>query len=263
MSQTIVLSCPNCTTRFSAPAEKFLPNGRQVRCSQCQHVWFNAINSSDANHITSLVERTATATATPAASIASTQTAPLVTTEQQPEPDEAETHQHPKKRRKKKRRKKQGSGFFALLLWLIALCLLAAILTYIFREPLRRALPQAAPFIDRYTNTVDHTAQGLVGRSIVPTVLEFQNIHYDVKEYDGETAILVEADLVNTSDEEVPAPKVHVRIVDAESQPMHATIIGPEDMSDMIAPKQATRYFVRIPEPPADFDRVLLNIEGQ
>ena len=258
MSQTIVLSCPNCATRFSAPAEKFLPSGRQVRCSQCQHVWFNA-PSSGANRIATpeMARTAATATATAPAPAATA--APTTTTKATSTPAEPEGAQI--RRQLDARPRKSRGGFLSLLLWLIALCLLAAILTYIFREPLRRAMPQAAPWIDRYTGTVDKTAQGLIGRTAVPAALEFENIHYDVKEYDGEKAILVEADLVNTSDEAVAAPKVHVRVVDADRAPMYATIIGPEDGSKTIAPNRTTRYFVRIGDPPADFDRVLLNIE--
>ena len=251
MSQTIVLSCPNCATRFSAPVEKFMPGGRQVRCSQCQHVWFSAIPSAP--------DRAAPATITREAAIPASSAA-MATADAAAEPQRTRT-----RRRRQPRRRRAGAGgrFLHLLLWLIALCLLAAILAYIFREPLRRAVPQAAPYIDRYTNTVDHTAQGLMGRSKLPDALEFRNIHYDVKDYDGEKAILVEADLMNTSDEDVPAPRVHIRVVDSDSAPMYATIIGPEDMSDSIPPNQTKHYFVRIPEPPADFDRVLLNIEEE
>jgi len=136
-----------------------------------------------------------------------------------------------------------------------------AILAYVLRDPLRSMVPRAAPLLDRYTGTVDRTAQGLVGLTNPRSPYELRGIHYDVKEYDGEKAILVEADLVNTSDEAVAAPKVHVRVVDADRAPMYATIIGPEDGSKTIAPNRTTRYFVRIGDPPADFDRVLLNIE--
>ncbi len=264
MSQTIVLNCPNCATRFSAPADKFLPNGRQVRCSQCQHVWFNAISNSENTIASSDMARTAAAaTAVAPAPTAVSSTAAATNTPESAVSTEAQPQSAEIRRKLEKRPKKRGGGLLSLLLWLIALCLLVAILTYIFREPLRRAIPQAAPAIDRYTGTVDKTAQGLIGQTAVPAALEFQNIHYDVKEYDGEKTILVEADLMNTSDKEMPAPKVHVRIVDADSAPLQATIIGPEDESDTIAPNQTTHYFARITDPPADFDRVLLNIEGE
>ena len=124
-------------------------------------------------------------------------------------------------------------------------------------------MPQAAPWLDRYTTTIDHTARGLIGRSAERSPLALKNIHYDVKDYDGERAVLVEADLVNTGDEILPTPQVNVRIVDAYSEPLQAAIIGPEDMSETIAAGGTTRYFVRIPEPPAAFDRVLLNIEDE
>jgi predicted Zn finger-like uncharacterized protein len=35
----MILTCPNCSTRYQADATKFLPAGRNVRCAKCAHVW--------------------------------------------------------------------------------------------------------------------------------------------------------------------------------------------------------------------------------
>ncbi len=273
MSQNVVLSCPSCATRFSAPLDQFIPNGRQVRCSQCQHIWFHPAPVVDtANEPSGRIIRTAPVRAEPAA----------VDHEPPPPPEperekvrdhieeqgtersaESERHQTATFQPERPRASRRRSGVLSWLLWLIALLLLAAILAYIFREPLRRALPQYAPMLDRYTSTVDNTARGLIGETAEPYPLKFRNIHYDVNEYDGDKEILVEADLVNTSGRDMPAPMVRVRVVDADRAPLHASVIGPEDMSDTIAAGASARYFVRIPEPPPDFESVLLNIEEQ
>lgn len=36
----MILTCPECATRFSTKAEAIGPNGRTVRCSQCSTTWF-------------------------------------------------------------------------------------------------------------------------------------------------------------------------------------------------------------------------------
>lgn len=36
----MILTCPECATRFSAESEAIGPNGRTVRCSQCSATWF-------------------------------------------------------------------------------------------------------------------------------------------------------------------------------------------------------------------------------
>ena len=35
----MILTCPSCTTRFSAPDAAFAEGARKVRCSQCKHAW--------------------------------------------------------------------------------------------------------------------------------------------------------------------------------------------------------------------------------
>jgi len=40
MSEKMIVGCPECQTRFVAPLEKFLPDGRKVRCAKCGHSWF-------------------------------------------------------------------------------------------------------------------------------------------------------------------------------------------------------------------------------
>lgn len=36
----MILTCPACNTRYLADSEGFQPNGRTVRCTNCEHTWF-------------------------------------------------------------------------------------------------------------------------------------------------------------------------------------------------------------------------------
>jgi predicted Zn finger-like uncharacterized protein len=35
----MIITCPQCATRYQADAIKFQPAGRNVRCAKCGHVW--------------------------------------------------------------------------------------------------------------------------------------------------------------------------------------------------------------------------------
>ena len=36
----MILTCPQCQTKFALAAEKLMPDGKTVRCSSCTHTWF-------------------------------------------------------------------------------------------------------------------------------------------------------------------------------------------------------------------------------
>lgn len=38
----MILTCPECATRYQADASQFAPDGRKVRCAKCGHVWHQA-----------------------------------------------------------------------------------------------------------------------------------------------------------------------------------------------------------------------------
>jgi predicted Zn finger-like uncharacterized protein len=38
----MILTCPACATRYQTDEAKFPPDGRQVRCAKCSHVWHQA-----------------------------------------------------------------------------------------------------------------------------------------------------------------------------------------------------------------------------
>lgn len=37
---SMILNCPECSTRFAIDAQALRPDGRRVKCGKCEHVWF-------------------------------------------------------------------------------------------------------------------------------------------------------------------------------------------------------------------------------
>lgn len=46
-SVSLILTCPECATRYVASVENFDPPGRTVRCSRCEHTWFQDVSDPD------------------------------------------------------------------------------------------------------------------------------------------------------------------------------------------------------------------------
>lgn len=44
----MILTCPNCATRFGVPDKALQPSGRMVKCSRCAHVWQAAADGKPA-----------------------------------------------------------------------------------------------------------------------------------------------------------------------------------------------------------------------
>lgn len=241
MYEMIVLNCPNCDTRFMAPLDKFIPSGRQVRCSNCRHTWF--FGAASARESLSPPEPPAMAPPEP-----------------EPEPATPESSAIRKTLVEKRSRRGGWLRWINRLLWLAALCLIVAILAYLFRDPLGRAIPALKPGLDRYTTMIDTTAMRLAGDDSTPVAATITDVRYDLKETGGERAMLVEASLNNPSDTVMDAPRLRVRIVDTDLKLLHETFMNPEDLSTRIEADDSARYFIRIPEPPADFDSVLVDI---
>lgn len=45
----MIVTCPQCATRYQAETGDFLPDGRKVRCAKCGHVWFQPPPESEAD----------------------------------------------------------------------------------------------------------------------------------------------------------------------------------------------------------------------
>ncbi len=48
----MILTCPECQTRYLADSAGFMPSGRTVRCSNCEHTWFQPGPDDTPKHAT-------------------------------------------------------------------------------------------------------------------------------------------------------------------------------------------------------------------
>jgi len=134
----MILTCPECSTRYLTKENAIGPNGRTVRCAKCDSTWFVAseadeLSLKDNQSVVEDIVPVATASVPAAAEPA--QSAPL---------DRPGAHvvMRDKVDQDRRRRRLTSVG----LIWAVPLALLfvAAILGYVFRQNIVNGIPQTA-----------------------------------------------------------------------------------------------------------------------
>lgn len=190
----MILSCPNCGTRYSLSESQLGPNGRKVRCSACKTTWH--------------------AEAPPAEPIELAPEAPAKSRVEDLQQVKAE--RLPSRYRallQDKQRLKaltaQGLVWGGLATGFIAVLALA----FILRVDIVRTFPRIAG------------AYAMVGVKVNATHLEFGTKSADASFKGGRFYVTVKAQIKNISDKAVPVPPVRVKLMDASLQTFSTALI--------------------------------------
>ncbi len=55
----MILTCPQCSTRFLLPASDLAPDGKKVKCSECEEIWFQEPDADELDPLAGVQEGTA------------------------------------------------------------------------------------------------------------------------------------------------------------------------------------------------------------
>jgi len=112
----MILSCPDCHTRFAIDAAHLAPDGRRVKCGKCAHVWYESMPEAEEDP-----------------------PIPIEVMPYDPEEDTGST------RRNVPALRQLRSGRGARTAWMVSAGLLVAILAVLWfgRGPIALAIPQA------------------------------------------------------------------------------------------------------------------------
>ncbi|HVV65143.1 MAG TPA: DUF3426 domain-containing protein [Rhizomicrobium sp.] len=222
----MILTCPQCATRYQADGAKFLPAGRNVRCAKCGHLWRQEPPpaETDAPADLAVVE----AAPPPAAPSAARPAAYA------PDPIAARDIDAalPATRARWPMRLAVAAGWAGL----IAIVLVVGWSAYTFREQVATVWPQSASL---------YAALGLKANA---SGIDIKDVRYRRDVENGQTVLAVTGVLENSSARELPAPQMRAALFDNDRRELYHWTFFPGVMT--LEPGQSTKFVTRLSNPP-------------
>jgi predicted Zn finger-like uncharacterized protein len=217
----MILTCPACDTRYQADEAKFPPQGRQVRCAKCGHVWHQpgpvAVPESDvapAPDPLQAVEPSVSRTRAfaPSAAVPEERGEPLA----------------------------RGAMLAVVVGWIGLIALIAAIgyAAMRYRQEIAVIWPQSAGV---------YSAMGI---KLNPQGIDFTKVDYRRENEDGQIVLAVTGNIVNGSARELSVPQnVRVTLSDDKNHEIYHWNFTPNVQT--LKPGQSSPFLTRLSAPPA------------
>lgn len=222
----MIITCPNCETRFNVDPGQLLPNGRTVRCAKCGHLWSERPPDD--------MPRRVDAAAAPAAGHSSTGADagddPLAHPPPQADAPAAAA----------RRRLRPGLAWAAVAL--ITVGLLAA--GVVARERLQAWWPPSQALFDLAGLAGDGAGAGL----------EIRNLVYHRENGGRAPALVVAGEVVNRSDRAIDIPKLRASLYDEREREIRTWFFAAK--RDRLAPGEAVPIASSIRESPSGVRRI-------
>ena len=217
----MILTCPECATRYVAPDGSIGPAGRVVRCANCHASWRAMPESEDEPlELAPAAEPDVFDEPEPAAAAT-----PVVEHVSELPGEELPKVFRKRVKARAENRKAAASGAVFGLALAAVVALLAALA--VSRESVVRAWPKTA------------SAYALLGMPVNATGLEID--HRPTLEFvDGRPAIVVRGSLRNVEGREVVVPPLKITLLDVDGKPLRTKLSQGQDLK---VPAGATRYF--------------------
>jgi len=231
----MILTCPQCSTRYQTDAAKFQPSGRNVRCAKCGHVWHQDAPAPepDVSDIIAVEAPPEPAAAPPI--VTQEAEAPLsrpqaftpnpVMSRERVQTSFAEPSKLPM-------RLAVGAGWLGL----IVIILLIGWSALRFREQIATVWPQSASL---------YSAVGLKANA---SGLNIQDVAYHRGFENGQSVLSVTGVLSNTSTRELPVPQLRVGLIDDDRHELYHWTFAPGVMT--LKGGQSTKFLTRLSNPP-------------
>lgn len=217
-SERMILTCPQCDTRYQADEAKFPSRGRNVRCAKCGHVWHQApvASPADSEDASLLSEGAAASAPRQADSFRFHNPAPRVEEARGPWLGKIAV----------------AAGWLAL----VAVIVLIGFSAVRYRQEIATVWPQSTAF---------YSALGLPVRG-----LDFRDLHSSRRMENGQAVLVVTGTIVDDSAIELAVPQtIRIILSDAKNHEVYRWTFAPD--VTLLKPGQSTKFVTRLASPPA------------
>jgi len=186
----MILTCPQCATRYQTDPALFPSDGRKVRCAKCGHVWHQSAPETEPELGLGGARPTPSAPSNAGLGVANTANAAATHAPMPSIPGSSEA--------------RSGERIAAVLGWLGVVGILGLIAwsAIAYREAIASVWPEASPF---------YKAIGLAVNASDLAVTDVTS-HREVVE--GQLVLIVSGNLVNIADRALPVPALRVTLFD-------------------------------------------------
>ena len=222
----MIITCPNCETRFNVDPGRLLPNGRTVRCAKCGHLWSERPPDDMPRRVDAAVAPMA---GHPSNGARTGDDAGGGAPPQADAPAAAA-----------RRRLRPALAWAAVAL--VAVGLLAA--GVVARERLQAWWPPSQALFELAGLAGDRAGAGL----------EIRNLVYHRENGDGTPALVVAGEVVNRSDRVIVVPKLRASLYDGREREIRTWFFAAK--RDRLAPGEAVPIASSIRETPSSVRRI-------
>ncbi len=230
----MILTCPQCSTRYQTDAAKFQPAGRNVRCAKCGHVWHQDAPAPEPDIYSEALAEEIPPEPVAAIPIATQEAEAPLSRTQTPNPvmmrDRLQTSfTEPSKL---PMRLAIGLGWLGL----IAIILLIGWSALRFRQQIVAVWPQSASL---------YSAVGLKANA---SGLNIEDVAYHRGFENGQPVLSVTGVLSNTSTREMPVPQLRVGLIDDDRHELFHWTFTAGVMT--LKGGQSAKFLTRLSNPP-------------
>ena len=238
----MILTCPECSTRYLTKENAIGPNGRTVRCAKCDSTWFVASEADELSLkdnqavVEEIVPISAAAGATVTTPSRSTIGSAPIATSIVPERPGAHVVMRDKVDQERRRRRLTSVG----LIWAVPLALLfvAAILGYVFRQNIVNGIPQTATLYQAIGVDVK-----LSGLSIEDPITRSALV-------DGKPVLVVNGAVRNITSKTQDVPLVELSLHSKDGEPLVTWLV--DTRKENLGKKERVTFISEYPNPPLD-----------